>query len=60
MLQTNFYNANVTEKMSINDYLNIAKNIRNGKDSIDSELLINIYHDLKEAPLALHVSEKRK
>ncbi len=46
--------------MSLNDYLNISKNIRTGKDSIDSEMLIGFYYDIKESPIALHLTEKRK
>ena len=44
--------------MSLNDYLNISKNIRAGKESIDNETLIGIYYDIKESPIALHVIEK--
>lgn len=46
--------------MSINEFLNIAKNIKSNSEHLDTEMLINFYHDLKDSPLALHMSEKRK
>ncbi len=46
--------------MSLNDFLNIAKNIKTNGKEIDSELLIAFYHDIKDSPIALHFSEKKK
>lgn len=46
--------------MSINDFLNISKHIKTEGKNIDSELLINFYHDIKDQPIAVHLTEKRK
>jgi Sec7-like guanine-nucleotide exchange factor len=48
------------DKMSLHDFLNIAKNIKTKGKEIDSDLLISFYHDIKEQPIALHSSEKKK
>lgn len=54
MLHTNIYNPKVVEKMSLNDFLNIGKNIKNDEVPIDPEILTAFYHDICQSPIAIH------
>lgn len=60
MLHTNVYNPKVVEKMTITDFLNIGKNIKNNEVPIDPEILTGFYHDICRQPIAIHSLEKRK
>lgn len=60
MLHTNVYNPKVVDKMSLNDFLNIGKNIKNNDEQIDPQILTDYYHDIYQKPIAIHSLEKRK
>lgn len=60
MLHTNVYNPKVVEKMSLADFLNIGKNIKNGDEPVNPEILTVFYHDIQQKPIAIHSLEKRK
>lgn len=60
MLHTNVYNPKVVEKMSLTEFLNIGKNIKNGEDQVDPEILTKFYYDIQQKPIAIHSLEKRK
>lgn len=47
MLHTNVYNPKVVEKMSLADFLNIGKNIKNGDEPVNPEILTVFYHDIQ-------------
>lgn len=46
MIHTNVYNPKVVDKMSLNDFLNIGKNIKNNDEQIDPEVLTGFYNDI--------------
>lgn len=60
MLHTNIHNPQVIDKMNLQSFLNIGKNIDNGGKPIPVEVLTKYYHDIIQAPLAIHSLEKRK
>jgi len=47
MLHTNVYNPKVVEKMSLADFLNIGKNIKNGDEPVNPDILTVFYHDIQ-------------
>ena len=61
MLQTDAHNINVERKMNIEDFLNMAKNIKvNETDNIDPTYLAMLYSSVTENPLSVHFTAKRK
>ena len=60
MLHTNVYNPRVVEKMSLDDFLSMGKNINNNDKPVDPEVLKRYYYDIKQTPIAIHSLEKRQ
>lgn len=60
MLHTNIHNPQVIDKMNLQTFLSIGKNIDNGGKPISVEMLTKFFHDILQAPLAIHSLEKRK
>lgn len=61
MLQTDAHNINVERKMSIEDFLNMAKNIKvNETDNIDPTYLAMLYSSVTENPLSVHFTAKQQ
>lgn len=63
MLHTNLYNPNVdaAQKFSLDAFLNMGKAIKTkNNESLSVEWMTEIYHNIKETPLALHVLDARK
>lgn len=60
MLHTNIHNPQVIDKMSLQSFLNIGKNIDNGGKPLGVDVLTRSYHEIVQTPLAVHSLEKRK
>lgn len=60
MLHTNIHNPQVIDKMNLQSFLNIGKNIDNGGKPVSQEVLTRFYHEIVATPLAVHSLEKRK
>jgi Sec7-like guanine-nucleotide exchange factor len=61
MLQTDAHNINVERKMSVEDFLSMAKHIKiNEKDNLDPTYLVMLYSSVTDNPLSVHVKSKRK
>lgn len=60
MCHTSLYNPQVTEKMTLQKYLQIGKEIKNNGEPVSQELLTGYYNEIVAAPLAVHALEKRR
>ena len=60
MLHTNIHNPQVIQKMTLQEFLNIGKNVNNNGNPIPVETLTKFYYDILQTPLAIHSLEKRK
>ena len=57
ILQTDFHNPQVKEKLKLQDFFKMLKGVNDGID-LDESLLRNIYQGIIEKPLALHPCER--
>ena len=60
MLHTNVHNPQVIDKMNLQSFLNIGKNIDNNGKPVSVDILTKFYYDINQSPLAIHSLEKRR
>jgi brefeldin A-inhibited guanine nucleotide-exchange protein len=60
MCHTSLHNPQVQEKMTLQKYLSIGKEVKNNGEPVGVEVLTKFYNELVANPLAVHSLEKRK
>ncbi|CAD8175946.1 unnamed protein product [Paramecium octaurelia] len=59
MLQTDLHNEKNLDKMTIPQFVNLAKGINDG-ENLPQDLLLGFYQRIQKTPLALHAKEQAK